>query len=148
MLLLVVTTTSVTCPLKPSCFLNRRGAQKYYHRKPQLCKFLKGSKVLFLLSQSKYKLCKQSCALCCKLQRPPKCNIITVPESDHISIIKHMYISFVYVYNLIQTRFKIYLRLTFSVVAYVKLPNLIAISPLLTDLEERRGGKKTVEQLG
>jgi hypothetical protein len=34
-------------------------------------------------------------------------------------------------------------------VAYVKLPNLIAIRPLLTDLEERRG-KKTdfVEQPG
>ena len=36
-----------------------------------------------------------------------------------------------------QTEFKDYLLLTFSVVAYVKLPNLTAMSPLLTDLEER-----------
>lgn len=53
-----------------------------------------------------------------------------------------MHTSSVYVYNLSQTRVKIYLLLTFSVVAYVKLPNLIAISPLLTDLEERRGEKR------
>lgn len=44
---------------------------------------------------------------------------------------------------------QIYLLLTFSVVAYVKLPNLTAISPLLIDLEDRRGvGRDFVEQLG
>lgn len=47
-----------------------------------------------------------------------------------------------HVHNLIQTRSKIYLLLTFSVVAYVKLPNLIAISPLVTDLEKKKGGTK------
>lgn len=37
-----------------------------------------------------------------------------------------------------------YLFLIFSVVAYVKLPNLTAINPLFTDLEETRGQKETL----
>lgn len=67
--------------------------------------------------------------------------IYHLTESNHIPIIhrtKHIQTYLC----IIQTEFKIYLLLTFSVVAYVKLPNLIAISPLLTDLEERRGGKR------
>ena len=71
----------------------------------------------------------------CVVTRTHKCTYIythvCTQAHTHIHICTHAHA------HTHQTEFKDYLLLTFSVVAYVKLPNLTAMSPLLTDLEER-----------